>query len=208
METVTIPKPIAEFLFKAYFDFSDGNVTAAIKRAYRDLNRTLRGLPKEEVEREKLRVVWRGLLKSEIESTLLKNKFKDWNEFTLWHKSVCEKLVTINSDYSGLTMGHAQKWLNMTLKYLCVLGEERVNGVSVNYNFFHIPIDNIIQDQVLADLKGVSEFVKIKTWSTITSYDEYLNFQNRIKEVYSDRIPMDVEFELFNKGFSKPKLKD
>lgn len=200
-ETVTLPKHIAEFLFRAYFDLKDeNNILAAIKRAYRDLNRTLIGLPVEN-ERINLRKKWNELLKGEIENVLLNKKFENWDEFTRWHKSVCEKLKTENSNYKNLTHGQAQKWLNMTLKYLYVLGEERVGGISLNYEYFHIPIDNIIQEQILLDLKSI-EKKQFQAWSRMESYDEYLIFQKQIIEKYKNRIPMDVEFELFNKGIT------
>ena len=42
----------------------------------------------------------------------------------------------------------AQKWINMSMKYLYALGDERVPGISKNYEYFHIPIDNIILNEL------------------------------------------------------------
>ncbi len=203
METVTMPKHVAEFLYRVYFDFSEDYITAAMKRAYRDLNRTLVNFPKEDGIKEKLRFNWRTFLKRTIEENILKTQFNNWDDFTSWHQSVCEGILTINSEYKGLTIGQAQKWLNMTLKYLYVLGEDRVPGINLNYQYFHMPIDNIIQD-AMPTLKKKPNVKTFETWSKIDNYKDYLDFQQKIKQEFKDKIPMNVEFELFNSGlFSK-----
>lgn len=162
-ETVVLPKHIAEFLYKVYFDFSEGNIMAAIKRAYRDMNRTLKGFPQDDDEKKTFRNNWNNVLKREIETVVLKEKFNNWHDYTKWHKKVCQNLRGANLEYQKLTFGQAQKWLNMTLKYLYVLGEERVPGSSLNYEFFHVPIDNIIQEEILKDLK-IKDKKRFDTW--------------------------------------------
>lgn len=46
--------------------------------------------------------------------------------FDKWHKKTCRKIIEcydeVNSDKSIFTYGNAQKWLNMVLKYLWLLG--------------------------------------------------------------------------------------
>lgn len=205
-KTVTIDKTILDFLYKIYFDFSEGEIMAAINRAYRDFNRTLIDLPPED-ERPILKKNWSELLKREIETTILLKKFENWDEFNKWHKSLCEKLKSVNTNYTGFTIGQAQKWVNMTLKYLYVMGEKKVKGISINYEYFHIPIDNIIQKEILKDLNRSpkNKFFK-DAWSRISDYDKYLAFQSEIRKVYPNKIPMDKEFELFNEGIVKENI--
>lgn len=207
--TVTIDPKILDFLYKIYFNFSDGPMRASVNRAYRDFNRTLKGFPKgeeKENERYNLKENWSNLMIDAIKAKLLKSKFNNWCEFNAWHKDVCERLKNRNDNYKKLTFGQAQKWLNMTLKYLFVMGDEKVNGISINYEYFHIPIDNIIQEEILKDLKRDPKDKIFKVWSQIDDYDKYLVFQREIRIHYPNKIPMDVEFELFNKGIVKENI--
>ena len=57
--------------------------------------------------------------------------------------------------------------MNMHLKYLFVLGEARVSGITKNYGFFHVPIDNIIQDE-LKKQKGINKLPE--PWGKIYDY--------------------------------------
>lgn len=83
----------------------------------------------------------------------------------------------------------------MTLKYLFALGDNIVDGISTNYIYYHIPIDNIIQDKLLKkyDIPKFSE-----RWSRIDDYERYLNYQIKVRQTIQNQIPMDVEFRLFN----------
>ena len=66
-------------------------------------------------------------------SILFNRELTDQEEFTLWHQRLCVKLTLLDHDSYKLHIGQAQKWINMTLKYLSVLGEERVKGATLNY---------------------------------------------------------------------------
>jgi hypothetical protein len=44
----------------------------------------------------------------------------------------------------GTYLGHAQKWLNMTFKYIYVMGEQRVSSFGHLYDLCHVPLDNIL----------------------------------------------------------------
>ncbi|WP_378018329.1 hypothetical protein [Adhaeribacter terreus] len=83
----------------------------------------------------------------------------------------------------------------MSLKYLFAFGENRVPNISRNYRFFHIPIDNIIQDKLQKD-KKIEKLTQ--AWSRVNEYETYLNYQIKVRQSYSGQIPMDVEFKLFN----------
>ena len=192
MKSVLSKNDIENFWIRVYLDNSCGYKIAAIKRAYRDFNRTLKGLPQTEEERNVLREKWIAALGSKI-TELLSHEFTEQEEFTKWHQSTCYRLRTANESYH-LSQGQAQKWINMTLKYLFALGETRVSGISKNYAFFHIPIDNIIQEKL--EQLGIPKFETV--WSKIPDYDSYNNYQKLVRQVFKDQIPMDVEFKLFN----------
>jgi len=185
-------KNIEDFWIKVYFDLSVGYKIAAIKRAYRDFNRTLEDFPKDEIQKHSLKANWIMILKNKVEE-LLSIHFNNHEEFTIWHQSTCFQLRTANSDYH-LSQGQAQKWINMTLKYLYALGEDRVGGISFNYQFFHVPIDNIIMTKFQND--GINKFDT--AWSKIKDYNTYYEYQIKVRDMYKDQIPMDVEFLLFN----------
>jgi hypothetical protein len=44
--------------------------------------------------------------------------------------------------------------------------------------------------------RGIQKFPVV--WSQIKDYDSYHNYQVEIRNLFAGRIPMDVEFELFN----------
>ena len=191
MSSEVTDKEINDFLLELYFDLSEGYEMSAIKRAYRDFNRTLKKFPSEEVLKNNLRHNWIEVLRYRIDE-LLSHRFENQEEFTLWHQGTCCEIRKAN-DYE-LTQGQAQKWLNMTLKYLFVFGENKVPGINTNYKFFHIPIDNIIMNKL--EKLGIEKFDI--AWSLIPDYDSYYKYQKEFRKLFPNRIPMDVEFELFN----------
>jgi hypothetical protein len=191
MKSQLTEKHFNDFWIRLYFDVSEGYKIAAIKRAYRDFNRTLESFPKCQAERTSCRNNWKVVLLTKLEE-LVTIEFIDQEEFTLWHQSTCYKMRKANQ--FELSQGQAQKWINMTLKYLFAFGEDKVPGISLNYKFFHVPIDNIIMTEF--EKFGIPKF-RIP-WSKIPDYDSYHKYQIQIREVFSNRIPMDVEFELFN----------
>lgn len=92
----------------------------------------------------------------------------------------------MNGRKSIITNGNAQKWLNMALKYLWLLGalpndikEERL----------HAPIDSYIL-QKLRNLKaeGVTcsadmFYYKGNSWSKISDYNDYFDLQKVIRDM-------------------------
>jgi hypothetical protein len=179
---------IENFWIRVYFHGAKDLLGASVDRAYRDFNRTLHGIAKNQLtdSYHDLREVMIGIVKD-----LMTRKFNSQNQFDKWHQEMCDKLKAefkLKRNHV-INVGQAQKWINMTLKYLFALGD-RVNGVSENYRYFHIPVDNIILKKL--------DFKFKKTWSRIDDYEDYLNFQIKVRQKYLDEIPMDVEFRLYN----------
>ena len=186
---------LEDFYIRLIFDIKHGFLNASIKKAYRDFNRTIKKIPNDINDRN----LWRqGLiivLTEQIE-ILLNTKFSNQENFTNWHKQCCELICEKSNKI--LMLGQAQKWINMTLKYAYLFGEKRINGINKNYSFFHIPIDNIIQD-VLEKKHKIEKINKFR-WSQIPDYETYYNYQKEVRKVFSGKIIMDEEFRLFNKG--------
>jgi len=184
---------IENFWIRCYLNPTTNLTEAAIDRAYRDFNRTLHGIGEEQTK-DKQNELKSAIIK--IVSELLNKTFNNQDDFDRWHEIKCAELVKAYKDISNhkLFIGQAQKWINMTLKYLFALGENRIKGISKNYIYFHFPIDNIIQDKFVK--LGIPKF-KI-SWSRIDNYVEYLNYQCHVRAKFAGQIPMNVEFRLFN----------
>jgi hypothetical protein len=90
-------------------------------------------------------------------------------------------------------VGQAQKWLNMSMKYLFTLGERRVPGFAHLYQFAHIPIDNVFLKSATA-LGGPSLHVP---WSRLDDYATYLSCQQAFRNLFGGSIPLEAEFRLW-----------
>ena len=184
---------IENFWIRCYLNPKTNLTDAAIDRAYRDFNRTLHGIGKNQTEEKQAR------LKNEIikiVSELSSEKFNNQLEYDTWHEKKCDDLVKAYKVIANhkLYIGQAQKWINMTFKYLYALGENRINGISKYYSYFHFPLDSIIQDKFFKF--GIPKFI-IK-WSRIDNYTDYLDYQFLVRKKFAGQIPLDVEFRLFN----------
>jgi len=192
MRTLT-QTDIENFWIRCYLNPTTNLTEASIDRAYRDFNRTLHGIGEEQTK-DKQNELKSFIIK--FVSELLTKTFNNQDDFDRWHELKCVELVKAYRDISNhkLFIGQAQKWINMTLKYLFALGENRIKGISKNYIYFHFPLDNIIQDKLVK--LGIPKF-KV-SWSRIDNYVEYLNYQCLVRAKFAGQIPMDVEFRLFN----------
>ena len=162
----------------------DDPLFKAIPVAYRDLCRTIRGFSKHKNHDEIFKNC-EEVIYGEI-SSLLKMSSMDQEHFDKWHEFACKRLICFSEDV--LTYGQAQKWINMTLKYLSMFDHKVTEKT---YEFYHVPIDNYI-------LKSTKYKEFDTAWSKITSYDKYLKFQKWFRETY-DGIPLDVEFNMWLK---------
>ncbi|MDD3085129.1 MAG: hypothetical protein PHU32_04565 [Candidatus ainarchaeum sp.] len=156
---VQIDKDILDSLKGFYFnDYSD-IIRAACYRAYRDFNRTInfpvkmKNLNKyEKKEEEKKRLELKNSILDLFRIMIIKLRSineLDQMKFDYWHNSVCDSIIKkYNNKNIELKYGQAQKWLNMTIKYLYCLGE----NFDKEFSFFHIPVDNYILDIALERL--------------------------------------------------------
>lgn len=184
---VSVDEDVLKFLKAAYFgDFSDC-YKAACNRAYRDMNRTIRFGKLPDKDRKDLKKEVKKILEEKIKTL---NEISNQEAFDDWHKKMCNQILEIyNKKGITLTYGQAQKWINMTIKYLYVLEPETFDGV---FDFLHIPIDKYVLNIVEEDLK----VDKIKgAWSKLNDYNEYLNYQKNIRNKIGESVPLRWEFE-------------
>ncbi len=176
-----------EFLISNYFNLSNGFEIAGIRRAYLDFNRTLVLKDKSQFYRDKIRFETESYLKKRL-LEIISLEFKDQVEFDRVHKELCYGLLGL---WSELSIGKAQKWINMTLKYWLIFGENRIANIEKNAIFFHIPIDNFVQVKMFNEKNP-------KPWSKITSYDEYMKYQHDHRNKKTNNPPILDEFVFFN----------
>lgn len=117
------------------------------------------------------------------------------SDFDKWHKAKCEEIINFMNNSidksntnilkKDFTIGQAQKWVNMTLKYLWLLNA-LPTGVKPEY--LHVPIDSYIIE-IAYDNKnkfenalGLLEEKPKKSWSELSKYKKYFEIQEAIRE--------------------------
>ena len=128
-------------------------------------------------------------------------------QFGLWHKAKCEEIMgTMNTAIfqddslilksNSFTYGLAQKWVNMTLKYLWLL-DRLPEGLTAKS--LHVPIDSFIleklQEENVDEIRrdGDTYKYKGKSWSQLDDYDAYLDIQTKIGQIAGKTFPIEWE---------------
>lgn len=191
MATTLTRQDHTRFVFSAYFGTQGSPRALCLKRAYLDTNRTLTGvgaLPLLRKEAEAQLHTCLDEVRTEPQYSTSRNGFD------IWHRATCDGLCRLygSYDYRLFTVGHAQKWVNMTLKYIFTLGEDLLPGFGHLVDFCHAPLDNGVITR-LCEYGFPGNSVR---WTQIQDYDEYLGYQNWIRAHFS-LIPLDAEFYLW-----------
>ena len=177
-----------EFYITLYFNIKNGFEIAGLKRAYLDFNRTLK-IPDGNSEKRKIiQNESQDFLKNDL-INLINRKINSQDNFDKEHRNVCNRLIDF---WNELSYGQAQKWVNMTLKYWLLFGENRINSIERNAMYFHIPIDSYVQ-------KGMFSENNPRPWSKIDNYDEYFEYQLLHRDKNTKNPPIIDEFIFFNK---------
>ena len=177
---------ILSFYRALVFADTTDTITAASKKAYRDFCRTIefkqRGDHSVSVE-SAISVLRLGLKQVDC--------IQSQDSYDLWHKDICGDIAKAFKDAS-LNLGQTQKWVNMTMKYLLALDEQSIVRLTP---MLHVPIDSV----VLAN-SGYSKINELSTWSQITDWEDYINFQVYLREkVRKQNVsPMEWEFGIWN----------
>ena len=174
-----------KFLACCYFGQSEDLIKAAIDRAYVDMtSHTLQYNGFKDDEDGIKEKWWCRYNASCVIGDGLKNYPLNNATFDGWHKYIIEK---IKHEYGkhDLTEGQAQKWLNMTIKYIFVFANlfgndyGRLDEINVFLNDtsvddYKCPIDSYV-------LKGANMIKPEKN-----SYAEYCNIRDTIKNVIEE----------------------
>ena len=166
-------------------------LSVCVDTAYLDFNRTLRGINKVK-NGAKLHTDAVDVLKKSLSE--LKEALKitpGQTTFDEWHEGTCAKLISVYDGSHAVYGGQAQKWVNMTLKYVYTLGEERISGFETVYPHCHAPLDNIVIDE-LAKF-GFPALACV--WSHL-DYPDHFERQRWIRTRFI-LAPLDVEFLLW-----------
>ena len=196
-------KKIMDFLLYNYFGFSSGDLdqTRKVKcsyRAYLDLARTVK-YTYSSTELEKATVgtdahAFIDIRKKRIEDVCSKliesiEIFPNYpGDFDTWHDDGRKKFL---KDGFTFTYGQAQKWVNMTLKYLWLL-DMLPNGLSEAE--LHVPVDSFILEALKETQQfnteenkitgsGESYYYNGEAWSAISEYKNYKKLQDGIRNI-------------------------
>ncbi len=173
------------FYIKLYFNIDSGFEDAGLKRAYLDFNRTLR--KNNQVDWDTQRLSAQNFLRKCL-LQLISKEITSQESFDKSHKEICNFLI---EHWKVLTVGQAQKWINMTLKYWLLFGVNRIENIEKNSKYFHIPIDSYVQ-------KGLFRQQNPDPWSKIDNYETYYNYQLKHRELNSGNPPLYDEIVFFN----------
>lgn len=222
-KTMCLDKSIVRFLCNVYFTTGENDFEKASFRAYLDFCRTIKFKDdykgdKKEKEKEDIKKAVSRLIENfvkTIEHTPdVFDNIDDKNDNIInSHKKLCRMIINKFSEFTQpntFTYGHAQKWVNMTLKYLYVLDKckERSTYDAI-VSYFHVPIDNIILDMcsnpeehnknLPEGMQALPEGFSVKregeekdawsTWKDYT-YDSYREkLEGQIKTCYGENTP-------------------
>jgi len=189
MRTALTRSDFENFLIRLYFGKIEEPLAACSRRAYLDFSRTLHGIGPgsgELYENAKGRLLKR--------LALVRYKTLTQELFDEWHRATCQSLADsyFKHGYKSFFVGQAQKWVNMTLKYIYVFGDARIPGYTNLYELCHVPLDNILLEQL-----EPFHFPHLPcAWSRLDDYKFYLSLQRWVRENFNCP-PLDMEFRLW-----------
>ena len=168
---------VITFLLNAYFGPVEDPVFTSANAAYLDLCRTIEFKTEPGVGEE-----IRGLLRQKVIqrikediAVLQKNKGMTQGVYDCWHNRLCRWIVTeYETSHISFHYGQAQKWVNMTMKYLSVINREVTNDY---FEFLHVPIDSIVFELAADELNVDAPNCR---WSRMEEQD-YLDYQTHLR---------------------------
>lgn len=196
---------VLEFLKYAYFNITKGDsmndiLSKCANKAYMDLCRTIKFKTVDGNIKAEYKAKICDMLVNEYNVLINAVKIADDKQtvFDCEHKRICDGIIKTYSEISEFTYGQAQKWLNMTFKYVILIEED-----SILKSYLHIPVDSYIMQAVGSDNPKLKHCLKLECipqkngtvgkYSEISSkpwskwdYEEYIAFQNCIRKAISE----------------------
>ena len=209
-------KKLLDYLLYSYFGCSSEDSEQTVKkkcayRAYLDLARTVKytysstELKKAtvgtdayafiSVQKDRIKFICSKLIES------IEGYPNHSGGFDAWHESKCAQIIDrMNAPYGDgnkvflkarFTYGQAQKWVNMTLKYLWLL-DMLPNGLSEAE--LHVPVDSFILEALKGTQlfntegnkitgSGESYYYNGEAWSAISEPKNYKKLQDGIGDI-------------------------
>lgn len=109
------------------------------------------------------------------------------NDFNKQHEEVCKELIEVS--FFTMNYGQAQKWVNMSIKYLFIYEEilpsnHRIIKLLDN---LHVPVDNVVLELLSGKVKPMSEHIskpvdKIKKAWSKWNEAEYLAYKKNMDD--------------------------
>lgn len=182
-------------------------LSKAVFRAYRDAASHVLSVKDE--HKESLKQDGKKLIVSFLRE-LNNGKIINYNDA---HKELCNNIFNIYSNediykadktgkFRKMSIGIAQKWINMSVKYVYVLKSTCFESTDFFENHFdeysdnfHIPLDSIMIEKIKTDLGIDSEEYDITTWSSIDKYNKYIEYQTAIKELFKNEAQAPIDWE-------------
>lgn len=142
------------------------------------------------------------------------------NAFDEKHRELCKIIHNYycENGYKEFSVGKAQKWINMALKYAWIFDAEDSEKLTQIEEYCHVPIDRYISEPIVNEL-GVDlpEYNGFKmpqarpfsaekrnySWSRITDYNTYLECQSKIKNAIKEKdyeSALEWEFDYWQKA--------
>lgn len=178
-------------LLAFYFGRNGNELELCLNRAYGDFKRTMHGIAKHP-NADEMRSRSEQFLKETIASIQAMNAPAQ-EQFDDWHRSACLGLAEIYRQLGyHFFVGQAQKWINMTFKYIYFFRERRLLGFGHLYDTCHAPLDTDF-------IKGLLPYGFLSlpcVWSRLDDYDIYLDRQHWLRNCF-ELAPLDVEFRIW-----------
>lgn len=195
-----------EFYQVCVFGKKDPTIEDAANRAYLDLCRTIWNTKEDSRNKAKNEVIELILSKTK------ELKISDNTCFDKFHETLCDEIIKIyKKNDIEFYYGQAQKWVNMTMKYLCVIGREKYPWLKHVYSFLHIPIDSVILNKTISEFKMNFVIVnrnkislKNLSWSRIDK-ETYHIIQTNLRRAIDAKgeVPIFWEFTAWNNPENK-----
>lgn len=186
----------------------------------------LENLKKKDKDKYEEYLGWKEKFREDISTYITRQigklKIQSQEDFDAWHAETCDEIVLKAKGYSSpdkqlfaaknkkregsegnvFFYGQAQKWLNMTLKYMLIMGlwEEELTEKK---KYFHVPVDSFIMGAAGISVPckdkngwtwGEYSESKSKVWSQWEK-EEYTEFQKALRDKLSKDNTYPMEWE-------------
>ena len=183
-------------IIRLLFGYDGSYLASAVRLAYSDLSRTIHGIavadPSGEIRATAAQVLQRAIV-------AVAEGAASQASFDRWHEATCVALSGVYSSagFTRFYIGHAQKWVNMAVKYCALLDDRAVPSGGSFFSFGHVPIDSLVINALSRTSPPLPPPLRFPAWSRISSYSDYMAFQVWVRETFPGSTPLSVEFFLW-----------